>query len=73
MSQIIFTKYDPENGAKISERCLAHLDEVGVFELLGTCYEAVTRRNEPDGTITGEVFAGANDTRPAYTYKITIK
>lgn len=71
MGRIKFSKYDPENGHLIAERELAHLDEAGAFELLGVCYEVVTRRNEPDGSISGEVFSGENDTVPAYKYKIT--
>jgi hypothetical protein len=71
MARIKFSKYDPQNGHLIDERELAHFGEASVFEILRVCYEVVTRRNEPDGSITGEVFSGENDTVPAYKYKIT--
>jgi len=71
MARIKFSKYDPQNGHLIEECELVEVGEAGVFEILRGGYEVVTRRNEPDGSITGEVFSGENDTVPAYKYKIT--
>ena len=71
MARIKFSKYDPQNGYLIDECELVDKGEADVFEILRGGYEVVTRRNEPDGSITGEVFSGENDTVPAYKYKIT--
>lgn len=71
MARIKFSKYDPQDGHLIAERELGYLDEAGAFETMQSCFEVVSRRNEPDGSITGEVFSRENDTVPAYNYKIT--
>ncbi len=71
MARIKFSKYDPLNGHLIDERELAHFGEASVFEILRVCYEVVTRRNEPDGSLAGEVYASKYDTIPIYDYKIT--
>lgn len=71
MARIKFSKYDPQNGHLIDECELVDKGEADVFEILRGGYEVVTRRNEPDGSLTGEVYASMYDTIPIYDYKIT--
>jgi hypothetical protein len=71
MARIKFSKYDPQDGHLIEERDLTIKDVDDLFFQQATIYGAVTQRNEPDGTITGEVYESRTDSTPLYNYKIT--
>ena len=71
MARKKLSKYDPENGHLIEEREFTPEEVTSLFDAVVQGGGMYTRRNEPDGSITGEVFSGENDTVPAYKYKIT--
>lgn len=71
MARKKLTKYDPENGHLIEECEFTPEELARYFDAVVQGGGMYTRRNEPDGSLTGEVFSGENDTVPAYTYKIT--
>lgn len=71
MAQIKFSKYDPANGHLIEECELTPEELTRLFDAVVQEGGMYTRSNEPDGSLTGEVFSRENDTIPAYNYKIT--
>lgn len=71
MARKKFTKYDPENGHLIEERELTLEELTRLFDAVVQEGGKYTRRNEPDGSLTGEVYASMYDTIPIYDYKIT--
>ena len=71
MARKKLAKYDPENGHLIEECELTPEEVASLFDAVVQGGGMYTRRNEPDGSITGEVFFDDLDTIPAYKYKIT--
>jgi len=71
MARKKLSKYDPENGHLIEERELTPEEVASLFDAVVQGGGMYTRRNEPDGSIAGEVYASKYDTIPIYDYKIT--
>ena len=71
MARKKLAKFDPENGHLIEECELTPEELTRLFDAVVQGGGMYTRRNEPDGVLTGEVFSRENDTVPAYNYKIT--
>lgn len=71
MARKKLAKYDPENGHLIEECELTPEELTRLFDAVVQEGGKYTRSNEPDGSLTGEVYASMYDTIPIYDYKIT--